>query len=102
TGGDQVENRNGAVEVINESHSATLLAPNNMFTLNNTSANITTIVVSVTVPGTQVTFVLPQTQMYYTVGLRGNSPLITIIDLPLTTPPVKQPDPNFTYAFTVS
>lgn len=99
-GADLAEKRNGALEVINESHTAKLLAPANMFTLNNASADIATIIVNVLVPGTQVEYELPQ--MYYTIGMLGNSPLITIIDLPLINPPVKQPDPNFTYAFTIS
>ncbi len=99
-GGEIVENRRGALIIINESHSASLTPPANKFVLNHDDADITTIVVKVRIPGTEIDFVLPQ--VFYLIGSQGGFPSITIFDLPLD-PPVKQiGNPNFNYAFTVS
>ena len=99
-GGEIVENRKGALIIIDEPHTATLIAPGNQFTLAHADADTSTIVVKVRIPGTDIDYVLPQVP-YYLIGANGGFPTITIVDLPLD-PPIKQIDPNFIYTFTVS
>jgi len=98
--GEIDENRNGPLIILTESHSAKLLAPDNQFALNQTSADISSLVVKVRIPGTEVDYELPKT--FYFTSMKGPFPAVTIIDLPAAAPPVKQTDPNFSYNFTVS